>query len=104
MTERASAGYPQHVAIRGSRPRSGEAGTVRAIDTHFHWYPASIYERLAERTEYPRAVKVGDGFRYLYTPDQGGDRSRIWLDLEGGFAASDAASGPGTTVVNTTGT
>jgi aminocarboxymuconate-semialdehyde decarboxylase len=77
---------------------------VRVIDTHFHWYPASIYERLAERSEYPRAVQVGDGYRYLYTPDQGGDRSRIWLDLAGGFAASEAASGPETTVVNTTGT
>jgi aminocarboxymuconate-semialdehyde decarboxylase len=77
---------------------------VRAIDTHFHWYPASIYERLSKRGEYPRAVKVGNGYRYLYTPDQGGDRSPIWLDLEGGFAAADAASGPETTVVNTTGT
>jgi aminocarboxymuconate-semialdehyde decarboxylase len=77
---------------------------VRAIDTHFHWYPASIYERLSRREDYPRAVKVGNGYRYLYTPDQGGDRSPVWLDLEGGFAAADAASGPETTVVNTTGT
>jgi aminocarboxymuconate-semialdehyde decarboxylase len=77
---------------------------VRAIDTHFHWYPASLYERLSQRAEYPRAVKVGNGFRYLYTADQGGDRSPIWLDLEGGFAAAEAASGPETTVINTTGT
>jgi aminocarboxymuconate-semialdehyde decarboxylase len=77
---------------------------MRVIDTHFHWYPASIYERLSHRADYPRAIKVGNGYRYLYTPDQGGDRSPIWLDLEGGFAAADAASGPETTVVNTTGT
>jgi aminocarboxymuconate-semialdehyde decarboxylase len=77
---------------------------MRAIDTHFHWYPESIYEKLAQRSGYPRAVQVGDGYRYLYSADQGGDRSRIWLDLEGGFAASEGASGAETTVVNTTGT
>jgi aminocarboxymuconate-semialdehyde decarboxylase len=78
---------------------------VRVIDSHFHWYPRSIYERLADQAGYPRAVRVEDGFTYWYAEDEmGGNRGRIWLDLEGGFAASDAASGVETTVVNTTGT
>jgi aminocarboxymuconate-semialdehyde decarboxylase len=75
------------------------------IDSHFHWYPRSIYERLADQSGYPRAVRVEDGFTYWYAEDEmGGNRGRIWLDLEGGFAASDAASGVETTVINTTGT
>jgi aminocarboxymuconate-semialdehyde decarboxylase len=75
------------------------------IDSHFHWYPGSIYERLADQSGYPKAVRVEDGFTYWYAQDEmGGNRGRIWLDLEGGFAASDAASGVETTVINTTGT
>lgn len=78
---------------------------MRVIDSHFHWYPRSIYERLADQSGYPRAVRVQDGFSYWYAEDEmGGNRGRIWLDLEGGFAASDAASGVETTVINTTGT
>lgn len=77
---------------------------MRTVDTHFHWFPRSHFEHMAARAEYPRAERVGDGFRYHYN----GGRDclplpGIWYDLDAGLAASEAATGPDTVVVCTTG-
>jgi aminocarboxymuconate-semialdehyde decarboxylase len=38
---------------------------VRIVDSHFHWWPRSIFEALCERTGYPRAERDGKG-GYIY--------------------------------------
>lgn len=77
---------------------------MRAVDTHFHWFPRSHFEFMAARSEYPRTERVGDGYRYYFNE---GRRflplPAVWFDLEAGLAASVAASGPETVVVGTTG-
>jgi aminocarboxymuconate-semialdehyde decarboxylase len=79
---------------------------VRAIDTHFHWYPRTFMERLGEVSGYPRSERVGDGYRYYYN---GGrlsmDLPPVWFDLERGLEESAAAAGAGAdvTVICTTG-
>ena len=77
---------------------------MRTVDTHFHWYPRSHFEYVAARAEYPRTERVGDGYRYYY--NEGRDflpLPAVWYDLDAGLAASDAATGPDTVVVCTTG-
>jgi aminocarboxymuconate-semialdehyde decarboxylase len=77
---------------------------VRTVDTHFHWFPRSHFEYMAARAEHPRTERVGDGYRYYYNE---GRRFLplwpAWFDLEAGLAASEAATGPDTVVVCTTG-
>jgi len=34
---------------------------MRIIDSHFHWWPRSVQERLLKRTTYPRAEVNGKG-------------------------------------------
>jgi aminocarboxymuconate-semialdehyde decarboxylase len=76
---------------------------VRAIDTHFHWYPRSFMERIGDVSGYPRSERVADGYRYYYN---GGklsmDLPAVWFDLPRGLADSAAAAGD-VTVICTTG-
>jgi aminocarboxymuconate-semialdehyde decarboxylase len=77
---------------------------MRTVDSHFHWFPRSHFEYMAGRAEYPRTERIGDGYRYHY--NEGRDflpLPAVWFDLDAGLAASDAATGPDTVVVCTTG-
>lgn len=38
---------------------------MRIVDTHFHWWPRSIFDRLCKRKGYPRAEVSGKG-GYIY--------------------------------------
>ncbi len=52
---------------------------MRIIDTHFHWYPRSVFEMLCKRSGYPRAVPTSRG-GYLVSPYEGVSRSDTWAD------------------------
>jgi aminocarboxymuconate-semialdehyde decarboxylase len=77
---------------------------MRAIDSHFHWFPRSHFERASARLDNPRTERDGDGYRYHYN-NRGGylPLPGSWFDLEAGLAASEEATGPHTAVVCTTG-
>ncbi|MCI2415963.1 amidohydrolase family protein [Saccharopolyspora sp. K220] len=77
---------------------------MRIVDSHFHWFPRSHFEHMANRLEHPRAERVGDGYKYFYNGGRGFlPLPAVWYDLEAGLAASEAVSGPETVVVCTTG-
>lgn len=76
---------------------------MAVIDSHFHWFPRPYLERMCERDGYPRTVRDGLGYVYLY--DQGKGQiplPEVWIDLDAGLAAAEAA-GAGTAVVCTAG-
>src|SRR5579875_2136706 len=80
-----------------------EVRQVLIIDTHFHWYPRSHFERLRKRTTYPRVERSGDDYVYLY--NQGRSNLRlppVWFDLDAALAYMDR-TGHETAVVCTTG-
>lgn len=52
---------------------------MRIIDTHFHWYPRSVYDTLCKRTDYPRAVPTTNG-GYMVSPHEGAARRDTWAD------------------------
>ena len=52
---------------------------MRIIDSHFHWWPRSIFEKLCKRQGYPQARVNNTGFGNQFTTD-GGNR-RIFLSL-----------------------
>jgi aminocarboxymuconate-semialdehyde decarboxylase len=58
---------------------------MRIIDSHFHWWPRSISDRLCKRTSYPRAAINGRG-GYTYLRQDGGDYIlnswADWFDLD----------------------
>jgi aminocarboxymuconate-semialdehyde decarboxylase len=66
---------------------------VRILDSHFHWWPRSIFEMLCEKTTYPRAERDGNGgYRYLRAE---GVQSFLpvwadWFDLDKQFEHMDA--------------
>jgi aminocarboxymuconate-semialdehyde decarboxylase len=77
---------------------------VRVIDTHFHWYPRIFMERLGELSGYPRAERVGAGYRYYYNAGRlTMDLPPVWFDLDRGLDDSAAAAGSDVTVICTTG-
>jgi aminocarboxymuconate-semialdehyde decarboxylase len=77
---------------------------MRTVDSHFHWFPRSHFEHMAARAEHPRTERVGDGYRYYYNEGRGFlPLPAVWFDLDAGLAASEAATGPDTAVVCTTG-
>jgi aminocarboxymuconate-semialdehyde decarboxylase len=65
---------------------------MRIVDSHFHWWPRSIFERLCDRKTYPKAERDGQGgYRYARLD---GAVSRLnatteWLDLDQQFAHMD---------------
>jgi aminocarboxymuconate-semialdehyde decarboxylase len=76
---------------------------MRVVDSHFHWYPRSHFEKLAARDGYPRAVRDGDGYRYYFNNGRSYvPLPAVWFDLDAGLAASDAI-GHDVTLVATTG-
>jgi len=66
---------------------------VRIVDSHFHWWPRSIFEALCERTGYPRAERDGKGGYNLLS--RRGVQSYLpvwaeWFDLDKQFEHMDA--------------
>jgi aminocarboxymuconate-semialdehyde decarboxylase len=58
---------------------------MRIIDSHFHWWPRSIFERLCKRKEYPRAQRnERDGYDYQRRPGSGAHLNSWaeWFDLD----------------------
>lgn len=77
---------------------------MRTVDTHFHWFPRTHFDAMAGRLENPRTEPLGDGYRYYYNDGRSSLRlPGVWFDLDAGLAATDAATGPDTVVVCTTG-
>jgi aminocarboxymuconate-semialdehyde decarboxylase len=77
---------------------------MRVVDSHFHWFPRSHFEAMADRADYPRTERVGDGYKYFYNNGRGFlPLPAVWFDLDEGLATADAATGPDTVVVCTTG-
>ena len=57
---------------------------MRIIDSHFHWWPRSIFEQLCKRTTYPRAERNGRG-GYNYVGHEGRpslNSWKEWFDLD----------------------
>lgn len=66
---------------------------MHIIDSHFHWWPRPVFERLCKRKEYPRAEPDGKGgYRYL-RGDGGADYILNvwpeWFDLDEQLAHMD---------------
>lgn len=67
---------------------------MRVIDSHFHWYPRSVFDELCKRqTGYPRAeVNKKNGGYIVYT-EEGKKRGGAWgewFDLDGLLAHQNA--------------
>jgi len=57
---------------------------MRIIDSHFHWWPRSVFEELCKRTSYPRAERNGRG-GYNYVGHEGRpslNSWKEWFDLD----------------------
>jgi len=52
---------------------------MRIIDSHFHWWPRSIFEPLCKRTGFPRAEKNGRG-GYNYVGHEGRPSLNSWAE------------------------
>jgi len=59
---------------------------MRVIDSHFHWYPKSVFEDLCQRrTGYPRAERNPKNGGYIVHTAQGKSRGyswAIWFELD----------------------
>ena len=56
---------------------------MRIIDSHFHWWPRSIFEQVCKRSAYPRAERNGrGGYNYVGEPGRPSLNSWAeWFDL-----------------------
>jgi aminocarboxymuconate-semialdehyde decarboxylase len=57
---------------------------MRIIDSHFHWYPRSVFEELCKRADYPKAAPNKRG-GYSWSPRAGVSRTgawKEWFDLD----------------------
>ena len=58
---------------------------MRIIDSHFHWWPRSIFEALCRRKDYPRAEpNRSGGYDYLRRAGSGAHLNSWaeWFDLD----------------------
>jgi aminocarboxymuconate-semialdehyde decarboxylase len=66
---------------------------MRIIDSHFHWWPRSIFEELCRKRTYPRAEPDGRGGYNYFRNARGADyRLNVWpewFDLEKQLAHMD---------------
>jgi len=65
---------------------------MHIIDSHFHWWPRSIFEKLCKRKDYPRAaVNDKGGYDYWRRADSGAHLNSWgdWFDLDDQFAHMD---------------
>jgi aminocarboxymuconate-semialdehyde decarboxylase len=65
---------------------------MRIIDSHFHWWPRSIFEDLCKRTTYPLCEKNGrGGYNYAGHPGRPSLNSwKEWFDLDEQLAHMDS--------------
>jgi len=65
---------------------------MRILDSHFHWWPRSIFEALCKREGYPRAESNGKN-GYTYWRQEGGvarfNLGEEWFDLDRQMAHMD---------------
>ncbi len=66
---------------------------MHIIDSHFHWWPRAVFEKLCKRSEYPRAL-VNDRGGYTYMRHAGVKDSPLqswaeWFDLDDQFEHMD---------------
>ena len=65
---------------------------MRIVDSHFHWWPRSVFEALCKRESYPRAESNGKG-GYTYWRQEGSaarfNLGAEWFDLEKQMAHMD---------------
>jgi aminocarboxymuconate-semialdehyde decarboxylase len=58
---------------------------MRIIDSHFHWWPRSVFEQLCKRKGYPRAERNDKGGYNYWRQDRDDARFRSgaeWFDLD----------------------
>jgi aminocarboxymuconate-semialdehyde decarboxylase len=61
---------------------------VHIIDSHFHWWPRSIFDKLCKRNEFPKArVNERGGYDYMRRTDSGQHLNSWaeWFDLDKQF-------------------
>ena len=66
---------------------------MRIVDSHFHWWPRSVFEALRKRKGYPRIELNSDG-DYVYLRDDGDADYKLttwpaWFDLDEQLAHMD---------------
>ena len=66
---------------------------MHIIDSHFHWWPRSVFEKLCKRTDFPRA-QVNDKGGYRYMRRAASSSSHLnswteWFDLDKQFEYMD---------------
>ena len=65
---------------------------MHIIDSHFHWWPRSIFERLCKRQEFPKArVNQRGGYDYMRRTESGQHLNSWaeWFDLDKQFEYMD---------------
>ncbi len=66
---------------------------MRIVDSHFHWRPRSVLDRICERKDFPKAKPNSKG-GYLYRRGEGGsaisNAGGEWFDLDALFAHLDS--------------
>ena len=66
---------------------------MHIIDSHFHWWPRSIFEKLCKRPEYPKCrVNQRGGYDYMRSSDAGQHLNSWaeWFDLDKQFEYMDS--------------
>ena len=61
---------------------------MHIIDSHFHWWPRSIFEKLCKRGSFPKArVNTHGGYDYMRRADSGQHLNSWaeWFDLDKQF-------------------
>ena len=65
---------------------------MHIIDSHFHWWPRSVFEKLCTRKDYPRArVNTNGGYDYWRRAGAGAHLNSWadWFDLDEQFVHMD---------------
>jgi aminocarboxymuconate-semialdehyde decarboxylase len=66
---------------------------VHIIDSHFHWWPRSIFDKLCQRQDFPRAqVNTRGGYNYMRRRDSSQHLNSWaeWFDLDKQFEYMDS--------------
>ncbi|MGH6730093.1 MAG: hypothetical protein ACREBK_08055, partial [Sphingomicrobium sp.] len=66
---------------------------MRIIDSHFHWWPRSIFDKLCQRGNYPRArINRRGGYDYMRGAQSGQHLNSWaeWFDLDKQFEYMDS--------------